>query len=52
MILHEPASDAKVGLINIPLDDDLSDKNEINDSQLGEAIVADVSGTQEIHIGN
>lgn len=49
MILHDLDSEAEVDLVNIPPDNDLSDEDEIDDSQLGEAIVADVPGTLEVH---
>ena len=53
IILHEIDSDTgDVDLVNIPPDDDLSDEDEIDDSQLGEAVVADVPGTLEVHFGN
>ena len=44
MILNELDSDStEVYMVNIPPDDDLSDEDEIDDSQLGEATVC--SGT-------
>ena len=53
MILNELDSDSgEVDMVNIPPDDDLSDEDEIDDSQLGEATVIDVPGTVELHIGN
>ena len=52
MILNELDSDTgEVDMVNIPPDDDLSDEDEIDDSQLGEATVVDVPGTVELHIG-
>ena len=51
MILHDLDSDEEVNLVNIPPEGDLSDEDEIDDSQLGEAIVADVPGTLEVHVG-
>ena len=53
IILHEIDSDTgDVDLVNIPPDDDLSDGDGIDNSQLGEAVVADVPGTLQLHVGN
>ena len=53
MILNELDGDsAEVDMVNIPPDDELSDEDEIDDSQLGEATVLDVHGTVELHIGD